>query len=294
MDIRRLGDVRTILGEGPYWDVRDQVLFFVDIRGYRLWRYDPGTEQFSSWETPVQPSAITRTVDGGLLVALADGFYSFDEATGMFDLIAKVDFDCEKVQLNDAKVDRQGRFVAGATDKGAKAPLASVYSFDGLTVTELDAGYTICNGPCWSPDGKTFYLADTMPTNEIYAYDYDNITGKISNKRLFADCSSAGGYADGATIDADGRLWMAMTGGGILACFEADGTVRRTIETDVKWISSVQFGGPNLDKLYFTSFDAEAAAGYPPDSNSGYLYVVDGLDVKGLPEPLALTPQRQI
>lgn len=293
MDIRRVGDIRTVLGEGPYWDVRAQVLFFVDIRGCRLWRFDPASNQFHSWATPVQPAAITRTLSGGLLAALADGFYNFDPHSGTFELVTKIDFDSEKVQLNDAKVDRQGRFIVGATDKAAKNPLASVYSFDGKVVREIEKGFTICNGPCWSPDGKTFYLADTMPTNIIYAYDYDIEAGTVANKRIFAHCTDTGGYADGATVDADGRLWMTLTGSGNLACYEPDGTLSRTIETGAKWISSVQFGGPELDKLYFTSFDAEAAAGYPADANSGYLYVIEGVGAKGLPEPPAMVPSNR-
>lgn len=62
MDIRRLGEVRTVLGEGSYWDVRDQVLFFVDIRGSRLSMYEPATEEFKSWESRM-PLAISEPMN---------------------------------------------------------------------------------------------------------------------------------------------------------------------------------------------------------------------------------------
>lgn len=284
MNISRLGDVRTILGEGPYWDVVDQRLYFVDIKARRIWCYVPATEQFQSWETPKEPAAITRLIGGGFVAVLEDGFYSFDSDSGQFTPIALIHTLGDAEQFNDAKVDRQGRFVAGGTSK-ERVPIASVYSFDGRTVTTIDTGFVICNGPCWSVDGKTFYIADTIP-NKLYAYDYDPATGAITNKRLLADCTNIGGKADGATVDAAGRIWMAFCGEGKIACFNPDGSVNRVLDTDVKWVSSVQFGGPDLDRLYVTSFDPAAAVGRPPDDNSGFLYVIDGLGVKGVAEPL--------
>lgn len=286
MKVRRLSDMRTVLGEGPYWDVKDQQLYFVDIYGKALLRYDRANGDVSSWVTPVQPSCVTRTEDGGFVAALADGFYRFDPGAGTFDQIALVDFGAAGPQLNDGKVDRQGRFVVGGTSNGAPAPLAGVHSFEGKAISLLDTGYTICNGPSWSPDGRTFYMADTMP-NMIYAYDYDGETGNVSNKRLFADVTKIGGFADGATVDSRGHLWMAFCGEGKIACFRPDGSVDRIVQTDVKWVSSLAFGGPDLDELYATSFDPAAVANLPADDNSGYLYVIEGLGVTGLAEPLA-------
>ncbi|HUD94899.1 SMP-30/gluconolactonase/LRE family protein [Sphingobium sp.] len=288
MRIERLGDIRTTLGEGPYWDTVDQRLFFVDIKGRRIWRFDPATADFRGWDTPVEPSAISRVAGGGLVAVLGDGFYAFDPDGGRFAPIAMVDTLNGAVQINDAKVDRQGRFVGGGAAK-SREPIAPLYSFDGQTVTTIDVGFTICNGPCWSVDGGTFYIADTIP-NKLYAYDYDAQTGVVANKRLLADCSDIGGFADGATVDAAGRIWMAFCGQGKIACFNPDGSIDRILHTEVQWVSSVQFGGPNLDRLYVTSFDPAAAVGRPPDDNSGYLYVIDGLGATGLAEPLGLSP----
>ena len=39
-----------------------------------------------------------------------------------------------------------------------------------LSVTKADGGIICTNGPCWSPDDKTFYLADSFQ-EEFWAYD---------------------------------------------------------------------------------------------------------------------------
>lgn len=288
MDIQRLGDVQTLLGEGPYWDPTAEVLYFVDIVGSALWRYNPKDGSFTNWSTPVQPSAISRTAGHRLVAALADGFYDFDPDRGVFDLIAKVEFDNDEEQINDAKVDRQGRFVAGATNNQSGRPAAGLYSFDGEKVTKLDDGFTVCNGPCWSPDGRTFYLADTMP-NIIYAYDYDTDTGAVSNKRVFADTSELSGLPDGATVDAEGRVWWTFVmGEGELICYNPDGTIHQRLSTGIKSMTSIQFGGEKYDTMYLTSMDPGKLGQPVNDPNGGALYAIGQTGVTGIPEPLAV------
>lgn len=287
LDIQRLGDVKTLLGEGPYWDPTAGVLYFVDILGCAIWRYSPDGDSFTSWPTPVPPSAISRTADQRLVAVLADGFYEFHPVRGTFDLIAKVKFENDVEQINDAKVDRQGRFVAGTTNNKSGQPVAGLYSFDGEKVTKLDDGFTICNGPCWSPDGRRFYIADTIP-NIIYAYDYNTATGAISNKSVFADTSGVSGLPDGATVDANGRVWWTFVGSdGGLICYNPDGTIHQRLSTGITSMTSIQFGGEMFDTIYLTSLDPEKVGRPKGDPDSGALYKIEQTAVIGLPEPLA-------
>ena len=83
--------------------------------------------------------------------------------------------------------------------------------------------------PCWSPDGRTFYFADTW-SGEIWAYDCDPASGAISNRRTFTRVDmSGGGAADGSTVDAEGYLWNAQVYDGKLVRYAPDGSVDRVI-----------------------------------------------------------------
>ena len=90
----------------------------------------------------------------------------------------------------------------------------------------------------------------------------------MTNKRQFAAIKGLGGVPDGATVDADGRLWSAIAGGGKLVCFNSDGSIQRRVEVPVPIITSVMFGGDDLDVLYATSIGTKAlgmeAGGFPP------------------------------
>ena len=61
-----------------------------------------------------------------------------------------------------------------------------------LSVTLVDDGIICSNGPCWSPDDRTFYFADTFQ-GEIWKYDYDIETGTPPNRRLFASFKNDAG-----------------------------------------------------------------------------------------------------
>lgn len=286
-------DEGNYLGEGPVWDPVDQDLYWVDIKGPKIWRLHPATGETRTWTLPTDVTALALREKGGAVVALRDGFYFFDFDSGETDLIAKVDEDLPRVRCNDGKVDRRGRFFVGGEDEPEELAIAGLYRLDpDLSVHKLENGIICNNGPCWSPDNKTFYHTDTF-MQEIYAYDYDIDSGAISNKRVFVSTADEPGCADGSTVDAEGYLWNAQVIGGKLMRYAPDGTIDRTIEMPVKNVTSVMFGGENLDVLYVTSM---ARVDHPgakelfakedkPQPHAGGVFAVRGLGVTGLPEP---------
>ena len=188
------------------------------------------------------------------MVSLARGFHFLDFRSGEVELIVDPEPDKPANRLNDGKVDRQGRFYAGSMDTQEAGPNGALYRLDpDLSLHRLDTGIVVSNGPCWSPDGRTFYFADTW-SGEIWAYDCDPASGAISNRRTFTRVDmSGGGAADGSTVDAEGYLWNAQVYDGKLVRYAPDGSVDRVIEMPVKKVTSVMFGGPELDVLYVTS-----------------------------------------
>jgi L-arabinonolactonase len=146
-----------------------------------------------------------------------------------------------------SKCDRHGRFFAGGMDDKEELKICGLWRLDpDLTIARVDSGIICSNGPCWSPDDKTFYFADTFQ-EEIWAYDYDIISGTPSRRRLFASTASDPGVADGSTVDAEGFLWNAQLISGDLVRYAPDGSVERRIGMPVRNITSIMFGGPNLE-----------------------------------------------
>ena len=286
------------LGEGPVWDVDEGALYWVDGTGRRignpaLWRLDPATGKTRNWSLGHDVGAMALRERGGAVLALDDGFYLFDFERGEPELITLIESGQPRSRLNDGKVGRQGRFFAGGMDDEEELKLCGLWRLDpDLSVTRVDDGIICSNGPCWSPDNRTFYFADTFQ-QIMWAYDYDPRSGTLSNRREFASSRDEPGFFDGSTVDAEGCVWNAMVIGGELIRYTPDGEVERRIGMPVRNITSVCFGGDKLDEIYVTSMGRVShpanhdhfARQVQPQFGAGSLFRITGLGIEGLPEP---------
>jgi len=282
--ITRIGTTRDQLGESPVWDERRQQLIWIDALAGSIQMLDPVTGAIDTFSVPAPIGSLALRGDGGAILALRNGFAHYD-----FDLRAltqgpSIGLDHPKVRLNDGKADSRGRFLAGTMhgDRAAnEAPLGGLYRLDASGALELlETDLAVSNGPCFSPDGLTFYIADSA-RRIIWAYDYGP-EGPLANKRVFVDTEPQGSGCDGATIDAEGYLWSVLVRIGKIARFAPDGTMVRTIDMPVRHPTSVTFGGPDLDVLYVTSISRSDALG-DDHPDAGGLFAVEGLGVRGLP-----------
>jgi L-arabinonolactonase len=286
------------LGEGPVWDAEHGLLYWLDCTGNRvgnptLWRLNPRTGHVHHWFINREVGAMALRQQGGAVLAANDGFYTFDFDSSALTLISAVDTFDGRARLNDGKCDRKGRFFAGGMDDKEELGVCSLWRLDpNFVVTQVERGIICSNGPCWSPDDKTFYFADTFK-KEMWQYDYDIRNGTLGNRRVFRDLHHDAGFADGSTVDSEGFVWNARVIAGELVRYAPDGSVDLVIGMPVRNITSVMFGGDKLDEIYVTSM---ARVSHPaahehfvaetkPQFSAGALFKIKGLGIKGLIEP---------
>ncbi|MCU0868585.1 MAG: SMP-30/gluconolactonase/LRE family protein [Burkholderiales bacterium] len=285
MRIELLIDAQAQLGESPLWCVDTQRLWWVDALAQVVHACDARGEAARRWPVPSPPGAVALRAGGGAVLALRDGFHAFDPATGTTTPLASVPAAGPNVRMNDGKVDRQGRFFAGQLDADDQ-PIGRLFRLDAdHRVHTLADGITCSNGPCFSPDGRTFYFTDTF-MRAIHAFDLDLATGALSNRRVFADFAALRlrGWPDGATVDADGGVWSVAVHAGRLLRFTPDGALDRQLGLPVAGATSVAFGGAELDVAYVTSMRRPGSGRMPREREAGGVFAIHGLGVRGLPE----------
>ena len=172
-DIRCALPARALLGEGPLWDRDDRCLYWVDIKGCAVHRFDPATGRDTRWPTPETVGSLVRRERGGLVLALRSGFHSLDLDTGAIEAMVKPELDRPENRFNDGKPDRRGRFWAGSMHDPETAATGALYRLDpdGSCHRMVD-GVVCSNALCWSPDGRTMYHADTL-RRIVWAWDSD-------------------------------------------------------------------------------------------------------------------------
>jgi D-xylonolactonase len=133
------------------------------------------------------------------------------------------------------------------------------------------------------------YFADSV-ARRIYAYDYDRRTGGLGNRRVLVRVPDNEGLPDGLTVDAEGFLWSAQWYGGCVVRYDPDGKEERRIRFPAKQVSSVAFGGKDLNDIFVTSAGKSWPSpvmpkSYDPVSGNfgGQLYCVN-LGIQGKPD----------
>jgi len=271
--VRLVADVHAVLGEGPLWVAATQSLWWVDIKGRKLFRLRSG-QRLDQWPTPFRIGSIAPRESGGFIAGTEHGFAHVDPEAGRFELLFDPEEDRPTNRFNDGKVDRQGRFFVGTMDDQEKEASGAFYRLDKtMLCRRVDDGFKVANGPAFSPDGRTMYANDSG-RQVTYAYTVTP-DGTPAGKREFVRWNDGDGFPDGMTVDAEGCLWIAFWDGWCIRRIAPDGKVLRQIDLPVARPTSLAFGGLMLDQLYVTSasidLDEKALTMQP---NAGGLFML--------------------
>jgi sugar lactone lactonase YvrE len=284
-EIKCVVSSQSRVGEGAFWDVAGQCLWWVDIAAGLIHRFDPESGEKLSHDFGEPVGCLAPREAGGLVVAAKSGFWLFDPDTGRREKLHDPEEDKPGNRFNDGTTDMQGRFWAGTMkDGGTPEPVGQFFRLDpDRSVTPWrDQVYTT-NGLAFSPDGRIMYFSDSNPkVRTIWACDYDTDTGTPGEARLFFDTNAVAGRPDGGTVDADGCYWQAGVSGGQIYRITPDGRLDLTIDVPVEKPTKPMFGGRNLDVLYLTSIGDGIDRAAQPEA--GNLFAITGLGVQGVPQ----------
>lgn len=271
------------LGEGPSWDAAGKKLYWVDIIGRTIHRYDPATRVYDACKTPSTVGFVAAANDGNLVAGLQDGLYRVDFQTGSARVLVQPQYADFSNRFNEGKCDRRGRLWAGTmNDIDHRKPSGAFYRLDERGLYEAATGIMVSNGIGWSPDNKTMYYTDTGKAM-IWAYDYDIETGTASNRRDFIHFAGPG-KPDGMCVDSEGRLLVCLWDGAAVEIYTPDGNKNMEIPLPVPRVTCCAFGGDDLRTLYITTAATgldDAALKKAP--MSGRLFAAN-MSVPGLPE----------
>jgi sugar lactone lactonase YvrE len=279
-------DIRAELGECPIWSSEEQALFFVDIKGRILHRYDPSTGQASETPMPEEIGCIGFKKGGGFIAGFRSGLWLLDREGNREAKLAGNPENQLTSRFNDGRVDPAGRFIAGTVDEPKNGGKAHLYRYDRRGLSTLASKLLTSNGVAFSPDGRILYHSDT-PTFAIWRYAYDPATGEATDPTMFVrlvPTDSDRGRPDGAAVDAQGCYWTALFEGGRIQRYAPDGRLLAEHPVPARCPTMVAFGGPDLKTLFVTTArvgrSTEELAALP---HSGGLFSMR-VDVPGLPE----------
>lgn len=277
-------DTHALVGEGPLWDEKNQLLYWVDILSSQLYAYDPATGENETWDVGQHVGTVVLRESGGVLLALRDGFAAFELTTSTLTLLADPEVELPDNRFNDGKCDPGGRFWAGTMAYENQTTQGSLYRLDtDMSVHKMVGDIGISNGIVWSLDHTMMYYIDSMAYT-VRAFDYDNSNGDIANERVVVQVAREMGLPDGMSIDAEGMLWVAHFGGSCIRRWNPNtGQLISQIDLPTAQITACAFGGPNFDTLYITSAaNGYGDADFAREPHAGGLFVTQP-GIEGVP-----------
>jgi sugar lactone lactonase YvrE len=295
MRVETVGSTRDLLGESALWDEHGQALYWIDSRRRLVRRLEPAAGAVREWTLPQQIGSIALCRDPSLLVALEDSFQRLDLASGRCTPLARIEHPAPRMRLNDGRTDRAGRFLCGSMVLGRNEAAGVLYQLNDaggrFDVREIDRGFVTSNSTCFSPDGRWLYFSDSQ-AKQVWRYPYDTASGRVLGPREpFVDLRPLDTAPDGATVDADGGVWIALVLTGELARFDERGRLDLRVATGVPYVTCPCIGGAALDTIYLTTIRDTGHLLKTDHPDAGALLVIHGTGVRGLPEVRFAAPE---
>lgn len=261
--MEKITDIHGQLLEGCIWDEQKNRLYFVDIEGFRIYKYETESQKLSFFQMDTFVGCIVLNKEGNLVAALQDGLYEVNSETGSACKLMESGLT-GYLRYNDGKCDKWGDLWVGsmAADQNHEKAVGggSLYCISDNRVVKEYSGYTIPNGLDWDEKKSVFYHTDTYK-KQISVYE-SGIRGERGKKVGEIDLSKEKGAPDGMCIDCNGNLWIALWGGSEVICLNpVNGIVQERIAVPDKNVSCCVFGGKEKNCLFITTARDEEGNG---------------------------------
>jgi sugar lactone lactonase YvrE len=280
-------DVRTVIDElafpeGPRW--HDGALWFSDVRGHRVVRFEPDGKAETVTELGRDlPSGLGWLPDGRLLiVAMKTQRLLRLEPDGSLALHADLSTVAQGT-VNDMIVADDGTAYVG--DMGFRIWDPNATRAIGRTILVSPDGDVSCgagelespNGHILTPDERTLIIGEST-AGRLTAFDR-GADGTLHNRRVFAEITPTEGSAravpDGVCLDADGAVWVAdPVGVRVIRVWEGGAVTQSIPFLGVTPVACV-LGGAERRTLYVC-----VAAALQPDASQLRSGRIDAIEVE--------------
>lgn len=255
---------RDELGESVLWAADEGTLYWLDLQRPTLHRWSPAMgHSLHPIDLPPPLGALLPTAAGtSLLLAAGRRLLSMDRGTARLRATGAPELANAGAHVNDAKTDAAGTVWIATADDAETEPLGGLYRVDPDGATEVASGFPVTNGPAFSADGREVYPSDSV-RGTVLALAVDG--PDRSEPRVLVRLDEDEGLPDGLAVDADGGVWVAHWGGACVSRYSAGGELLARLDVPAPNITSVVFGGADLDELFVTTARLELSRSHLAD-----------------------------
>ena len=244
---------KSILGQRPLWDWRQDKLLWIDIHENKIIETDQDVQKENFYLVPEGITNILLQDNENYLMSSADSLFSLHSSISKKQLLTKINFKNKKDRINDADIDINGQIWISTMDTQQQFETGMVIGYNSnFDPIFQDESYIISNGPIFDYERNIGYVTDSIK-RIIYSFSMNDISSNGFQKKIFLSLNNVDGNPDGMAVDRNGNLWVAMWGSGKVCCFDKSSNLKLILQLPVSKVTSCAFGGSNLNELYITT-----------------------------------------
>ncbi|ESX98400.1 hypothetical protein X753_31205 [Mesorhizobium sp. LNJC399B00] len=155
-------DCHNLLGEGCNWNALDQSLWWTDIEGKCVFRWDDNGKVAAVRQLPSRAAFVFPRARDGFVLGFPKSIVITDPTFTDFSQVAEIEPHLAQTRVNEAAIDPYGGIVLGTYNEQTREPVGGVYRIaSNGEVIKLFSGVAAANGLAFSPDGRIMYFTDT-------------------------------------------------------------------------------------------------------------------------------------
>lgn len=247
----------NIIGESPLWHPLRNTLYWLDFPNKTLFSYH--LQQCVKTQLDEMATAVAWIDHEHLLLATVTGLYKYHIENKNKELIINIEHDIETNRSNDGRADPWGGFWVGTMDVDAAPHKGAFYRWYKGELRTIVSNLSIPNGVCFDKHRLRAYFSDST-AQKVYTLELNEKTGwPESSPRIFYDFSDTDVSPDGAVVDTQGNIWIALWDGSSIACLSPEGELLYSLDTQTNRPTCPAFGGTDASTLFVTTASHELA-----------------------------------
>ena len=242
----------NFVGESPLWHPSRNTLFWLDFPNQILFSRHQGlTQQLLLSE---MTTALGWIDDQHLLLACTSGLYQFHIDSQLTSLLCPLTIDPTVHRTNDGRADPWGGFWISIMGINAEDSSGAFYRWYQGELRPVIPSLTIPNGVCFDKNRTLAYYADSAE-KKMYSLALDPNTGWPiqDTANLFYDFNCHNASPDGAVVDLEGQVWVAMWDGRCVLSISPDGNLTGKMDTETSRPTCPAFGGLAGNTMFVTT-----------------------------------------
>ena len=247
-----LWNSKCILGEGVTWVKEHKSLYFVDIKGKKIFKFDYKNKNKKIYKIEKEIGFLAHVSKNTFVLGLQGEIRIVDLKKKNKKISIKIEKKFKNNRINDGKTDHQGRLWFGTMDNLERnIHNGSLYCLDSnLNLNQVDKNYMITNGPAFI-NKRCFYHTDSKKKIVYKIYIDKNL--KVISKKIFIKFRKNEGSPDGMTLDNYQNLWICHYNGSCISVYNKKGNKLHSVNMPTKNITNCTFGGYRNSELFVTT-----------------------------------------